>query len=168
VKKFLCLVAAVICLGMVGGAAGIYFKIFPADIISQISPGGIGSGSQNTKDQSANARQEADPELQQNSEVQAEAGPAPINGSKSNLGDIRAVSSSNNISKLARVYSVMKPEEAVAILNGLDNKTIVAILQKMNEDQAAKILARMDSQQAGSLSRDLLQYKTGNNIKSNS
>ncbi len=167
VKKLLSIVVAAICLGLVGGAVGIYLKIFPSDIISQISPGGMGTGSQNTKDQSVDSRKDVNPERQQNlagdsSEVQQ----APINSSKPNLGDIKTVSS-NNISKLSRVYSAMKPEEAVAILNGLDDKTIVAILQKMKEEQAAKILARMDSQQAGSISRELLLYKTGNNTKSN-
>ncbi len=55
------------------------------------------------------------------------------------------------ISKLARLYSNMKPEEAVPILNQLDDDTVVAILSRMEEDQAAKIITQFDARRAALL-----------------
>jgi flagellar motility protein MotE (MotC chaperone) len=61
----------------------------------------------------------------------------------------------------------MKPEEAVAILNNLDNPTIITVLQKMDEGQAAKILALMNPQRAAVLSKTLLQYHSESNLNTN-
>lgn len=60
------------------------------------------------------------------------------------------------ISKLARLYGNMKPEEAVPILTQLDDATVVAVLNKMEEDQAAKILAKFDSAKAAQISQAML------------
>lgn len=72
-----------------------------------------------------------------------------------------------NITKVSQVYSSMKPEEAVAILNNFDVKAVSDILQKMDEDQAAKILAAMDPKRASAISRELLQYRSISNPKTN-
>lgn len=61
-----------------------------------------------------------------------------------------------NISKLARLYGNMKPEEAVPILTQLDDPTVVVILNKMEEDQAAKILAQFDPAKAAQISQAML------------
>lgn len=55
------------------------------------------------------------------------------------------------ISKLSRLYGGMKPEEAVPILNQLDDTTVLGILGKMEEEQVSKILAQMDPQRAARL-----------------
>ena len=59
--------------------------------------------------------------------------------------------------KLARVYSSMRPTEAAAILNNLDDASVLAILGKMEEDQAAQILALLDAARAADLTRAMLQ-----------
>jgi hypothetical protein len=59
------------------------------------------------------------------------------------------------IGKLARLYGGMKPEEAVPILDQLDDATVIAILGKMEEEQASKIMAQMDAQRAARLSKTM-------------
>jgi flagellar motility protein MotE (MotC chaperone) len=59
------------------------------------------------------------------------------------------------ISKLARLYGGMKPEEAVPILNQLDNATVIAILGKMEEEQVSKILAQMEAQRAAQITKTM-------------
>lgn len=64
------------------------------------------------------------------------------------------------ISKLARLYGEMKPDEAVPILNQLDDPTVISILNKMEDDQVAKILSQMDSKRAARLTQDMLKGKS--------
>ena len=64
------------------------------------------------------------------------------------------------ISRLARLYGEMKADEAVPIMNQLDDPTILAILGKMEDSQAAKILAQLDAKKAARLTQDMLKGKT--------
>ncbi|SMC65960.1 MotE family protein [Sporomusa malonica] len=61
------------------------------------------------------------------------------------------------ISKLARLYGAMKPEEAIAIMQELDDPTVIAIFSKMEEEQVSKILALLDSKRAARLTQDMLK-----------
>lgn len=45
-----------------------------------------------------------------------------------------------NVSKLAKVFSMMPPEEAVAIVRKLDDQTVVSVLGLMKDRASAKIL----------------------------
>lgn len=45
-----------------------------------------------------------------------------------------------NISKLSKVFSMMPPEEAVAIVRKLDDSTVVSVLGMMKDRASAKIL----------------------------
>jgi flagellar protein FlbB len=77
---------------------------------------------------------------------------------KNNITDILAKDKAEelkNISRLARLYASMKPEESVPILNDLDDAFVVNMLRKMEDEQAAKILVMMDPQRAAKLSRML-------------
>ncbi|MEG6585883.1 MotE family protein [Dendrosporobacter sp. 1207_IL3150] len=67
------------------------------------------------------------------------------------------------ISKLARLYSSMKPTEAANILNQLDDPTVLAILNKMEEDQAAKILSSLDSKRSARLTELILKGQAVSN-----
>lgn len=49
---------------------------------------------------------------------------------------------------LATYYADMKPANAVAIMNNLDDDTIIGILSNMDPDQSGKILAAMDPKRA--------------------
>lgn len=55
------------------------------------------------------------------------------------------------IGKLARLYGGMKPDEAVAVLNELDDDTVIAILGKMEEEQVSKIIPLFDTKRAARL-----------------
>jgi hypothetical protein len=59
------------------------------------------------------------------------------------------------ISRVARLYSNMKPEEAAPIMKELDDDLVVTILKKMEDEQAAKILTAMEPQRAAKLTRVL-------------
>lgn len=58
-----------------------------------------------------------------------------------------------NISRLARLYGNMKPEEAAPIMKELDDDLVVTLLRKMEDEQAAKILSAMEPQRAARLTR---------------
>ena len=57
----------------------------------------------------------------------------------------REAAEKKRVSKLARLYSQMKPQEAADAMKNLDDDLTAAILQRMEESQAAKILAKFDS-----------------------
>ncbi len=61
------------------------------------------------------------------------------------------------ISKLARIYNGMKPEEAANAFASLDLDTAVLILQKMDEDAVAKVLAKMDPGMAAQVTQMLFE-----------
>lgn len=56
----------------------------------------------------------------------------------------REAAEKKRISKLARIYDNMKPEEAAKALDSVNIDTTVLILQKMDESNAGKILAKME------------------------
>jgi len=69
----------------------------------------------------------------------------------------REAAEKKRISKLARIYENMKPEEAAQALDGVEMDTVVLILQKMTEDSAAQVLAKMEPIQAARLTQMLFE-----------
>jgi hypothetical protein len=57
------------------------------------------------------------------------------------------------ISKLARLYNEMKPADAAAVMDDLDDDMTIAILQKMDEGQASKILSVFDPDKSARLTK---------------
>ncbi|ABK42587.1 hypothetical protein Mmc1_0058 [Magnetococcus marinus MC-1] len=55
---------------------------------------------------------------------------------------------SNNIARLARIYSSMKPKVAAGQLKDLERETAVKVLKVLKEKVAAKIFDKMDPQDA--------------------
>ncbi|MDU2066228.1 MAG: magnesium transporter MgtE [Sporomusaceae bacterium] len=76
------------------------------------------------------------------------------------LAKQRQQEEAKKISKLARLYGNMKPDEAVPILSQLDNPTVVAVLNKMEEEQAGKILAQFEPARAAQISQAMLAVPT--------
>ncbi len=70
---------------------------------------------------------------------------------------VREAAEKKRISKLARIYENMKPEEAAQALDGVEMDTVVLILQKMSEDAAAQVLAKMEPIQAARLTQMLFE-----------
>lgn len=75
---------------------------------------------------------------------------------------IKQQEEAKRISKLARLYDAMKPDEAVVILNKMDDATVLVILGKMDEDQVAKIMPLFDAQRAALLSQSMLSGRSNN------
>jgi len=88
-------------------------------------------------------------------------GPAQADVDKEKLAKIAKQEEAKRITKLARLYNGMKPDEAVPILNQLDDATVIAILNKMEEDQVSKIMAQLDPKRAARLTENILKGKTG-------
>ncbi|WP_399555551.1 MotE family protein, partial [uncultured Selenomonas sp.] len=65
----------------------------------------------------------------------------------------REAQEKKRVSKLARVYNEMKPQQAAEVMKDLDDDLSVAILQKMDESQAAKTLAAMEAEQSARLTK---------------
>ena len=61
------------------------------------------------------------------------------------------------IGRLARLYGGMKPDEAVGILNRLDDTEVLAIMGKMEEEQVSKILPLFDSSRAARLTQSMMR-----------
>ena len=61
--------------------------------------------------------------------------------------------------KLARLYSVMRPQEAASALSKLDDDVVIGILSKMEERKAARILAAMGPDRAADLTAKMLSVK---------
>ena len=66
-------------------------------------------------------------------------------------GDQTTKGSDTAYKQLAKYYAEMKPKEAVAIIDKLDDDTVIGILINLESDQAAKILATMDPKRAARL-----------------
>jgi flagellar protein FlbB len=75
---------------------------------------------------------------------------------------IKQQEEAKRISKLARLYGGMKPDEAVVILNNLDDNTVLDILSKMEDEQVSKIMAKFDSKRAANLTQAMLRGKNFN------
>ncbi len=69
----------------------------------------------------------------------------------------REAAERKRISKLARIYNGMKPQEAADALTGLDEDLTAAILQSMDESSAAKALAKMDTAVAARLTKRIYE-----------
>jgi len=75
---------------------------------------------------------------------------------------IKQQEEAKRISKLSRLYGAMKPDEAVAILNQMDDETVLVILNKMEDEQVAKIMALFDTRRAAILSQSMLRGRSTN------
>ena len=67
----------------------------------------------------------------------------------------REAAEKKRISKLARIYDNMKPEEAAKALNDVSLDTVVLILQKMDEANAGQVIAKMESSKAARVTQML-------------
>jgi len=71
--------------------------------------------------------------------------------------DALVASEEAEIQRLVTVYEGMKPEEAAALLDGLDMSITMVIFSAMSERRASPILARMNPVRAQAISRILVE-----------
>lgn len=57
------------------------------------------------------------------------------------------------VTKLARLYNEMKPADAAAIMDALNDDITIAILQRMDESQCAKVLTAFEPDKSARLTR---------------
>lgn len=60
---------------------------------------------------------------------------------------------------LVKIYVTMKPKDAAALLEKLDDDLVTQIISKMSTDQAAKIIATMDIKKAARITQKLTEKK---------
>lgn len=65
----------------------------------------------------------------------------------------RQAAEKKRVTKLARLYDNMKPEEAAAILGDLDDDIVIDIFNRMDESKVAKILNEFDESRSARLTR---------------
>lgn len=76
---------------------------------------------------------------------------------KEKLAKLKQQEDNKRISKLARLYGAMKAEDAVTVLNKLNDADVLAILNKMEDDQVSKILSLMEATRAARLTEIMLK-----------
>ena len=89
--------------------------------------------------------------------------PTVIDPEKEKLDKAKRQEDNKRIARLARLYGTMKPEEAVAVLNQLNDNDVIAILNKMEEEQVSKILSRMDANRVARLTELILRGQVTRN-----
>ena len=67
----------------------------------------------------------------------------------------REAEEKKRVTRLARIYESMKPEDAANALINVDWDTTVLILQRMNEDSVAQVLAKMEPEVAAQITEML-------------
>lgn len=67
----------------------------------------------------------------------------------------REAEEKKRVTRLARIYESMKPEQAAKALVNVDWDTTVLILQRMSEDSVAQVLAKMEPEVAAQLTEML-------------
>ncbi len=62
-------------------------------------------------------------------------------------------------SKLSKLYGAMKPEEAAAVFNNLEDEQVIMILARMEEEAASKVLATIEPKRAARLTQAMIKRK---------
>lgn len=172
IKKLL-IVFVILMLAGVGFALGIYLKLIDLPglvdnwklheypVIGQyFTPPKTNFEPVELEDQVARKPVNTSPPVVQPQVEPPSLGLPPADADKDKQAKIKQQEEMKRVSKLARLYENMKPEEAVAILNKLDDATVIAILNKMEEGQVAKIMAQFDADRAARISQAMLKGKT--------
>jgi len=91
----------------------------------------------------------------------ASASPAqPAAGATKPAGAIKESADTVKVyGKLAKLYSAMKPEEAVAVFNNLEDEQVILILARMDDEAAGKILAAIEARKAARLTQAMIKRK---------
>lgn len=160
--KILLILLLLIVLVIGGFALGIYLRIFDTQeaneklglynlpIIGQyfVKPAPTEEDMQNTPAEDVKPDPEADKKDQKDSK-KVQLSKKEI---EKQMKD-REAAERKRVSKLARLYNEMKPADAAAAMDQLDDDTCIAILQRMDEGQAAKVLSEFEPSKAARLTK---------------
>jgi len=173
--KLLLLLLLLVVLVIGGFAAGVYFQVIDAEEANSkyelyklpvvgdyfVKPAGADEEADTVKAEGTEAvsknvppTQPAAPQKKPPEPEKKESKPVVV--SKEDIEKQRQeqlAAEKKRVSKLARLYGQMKPQEAAQAMDALSNEVTVAILQRMDESQAAKVLAAFDAEKAASLTQ---------------
>jgi len=160
-----------------GFAAGVYFQIFDTNEINEklalykmpvvgeyfpVPPG----AEQEQKDESEGKEEKAavpQEDKKQEDKKKDEKKPSkPVNLTKEEIErqtKEREAAERKRVSKLARLYNEMKPQEAADAMADLDDDLTVAFLQRMDEGNAAKTLAKREPEKTARLTKLMYEGK---------
>jgi len=71
----------------------------------------------------------------------------------------REAAERKRVSKLARLYTQMKPKDAAEALAALNDDMVISILQRMDEGTAAKIMTEFDTDRTARITRIMYEGK---------
>ena len=61
---------------------------------------------------------------------------------------------------MVKTYETMRPRDAAAIFNDLDQPVLLQVLDRMKETKAAPVLAAMQPERARVITADLAKWRT--------
>ncbi len=157
-----------------GFAAGIYLQIFDTNeinekmalyqlpVVGQYFP--VPPGAETAaEEESAEPEKDKPAAVPQEDKKKEDAKQSkPVNLTKEEIEKQtkeREAAEKKRVSKLARIYNGMKPQEAADAMASLDDDLTVAILQKMDESNAAKTLGKMEPDKTARLTKLMYEGK---------
>lgn len=186
ILKILALVLFVICLIIGGFFIGVYLRVFDTNVVNEklelykypiigqyfvapVQPDADKNeepaDTEPPRNNGANGTQkinEADAQSQTLAGTTVQEPSPPVILDKAEIEKqlkLRQAEESKRISKLARLYGQMKPAEAVAILDQLNDDMVIAILGKMDETQVAKILLAFETNRSARITQTMYHGK---------
>lgn len=174
--KMIVILLILLILIAVGFALGVYLKIIDTQQLAEkwklnehpvigqyFSP-------PKTNFETVESTQQSPPEGSSHSKVPAVVTPEAVVPEIRKIDDVeyqkqlklKQQEEAKRISKVSRLYGSMKPDEAVAILEKMDDETVLLILNKMEDEPVAKIMALFDARRAAILSQSMLRGRAIN------
>ena len=163
ILKFLIIALVLFVLIIVGFFLGIYFRIIDTNEANEkyglydlpvvgeyfVRPAEDGESSVEEAVQRTEAKKE-----EKKAEVKPKSKPVVLSKEEiEKQTKERQAAEKKRVSKLARLYNEMKPEEAAKILESMDDDIVISILQRMDESQVSQVLTKFDTDRAANITR---------------
>lgn len=171
----------VLLLGLIIGGffLGVYLRVFDVNVVNEklelykypvlseyfVKPDNVEAETEPERSEPIKdeAKRETEKIKEENkAAVQAAAAAKPVVLTKEEIDrqiKQRQLEEKKRISKLARLYEQMKPEDAVEILNNLNDDMIIEIFGRMDEAQVSKILVKFESERSAQLTQSMYNGK---------
>ncbi len=163
ILKFLIIALVLFVLIIVGFFLGIYFRIIDTNEANEkyglyelpivgeyfVRPAEDGESSVEEAVQRTEAQKE-----EKKAEVKPKSKPVVLSKEEiEKQTKERQAAEKKRVSKLARLYNEMKPEEAAKIMETMDDDIVISILQRMDESQVSQVLTKFDTDRAANITK---------------
>ncbi|WP_051533571.1 MotE family protein [Anaerovibrio sp. RM50] len=163
ILKFLIIALVLFVLIIVGFFLGIYFRIIDTNEANEkyglyelpivgeyfVRPAEDGESSVEEAVQRTEAKKE-----EKKAEVKPKSKPVVLSKEEiEKQTKERQAAEKKRVSKLARLYNEMKPEEAAKIMETMDDDIVISILQRMDESQVSQVLTKFDTDRAANITK---------------